>query len=67
MSIYLRVFIVLSLSASPAFAYIDPSSSLLLLQGLLAVVGGIIAFMKNPIQSAKQLLARIFGKKDARS
>ena len=47
------LFFVLS---SPAYAYIDPGSGLLLLQGLFALIGGVLVSFKKPWQ----MLARIF-------
>lgn len=41
-----------------AHAYIDPGTSLLLMQGLLAAVGGLLFFVRHPIQALKKLLSR---------
>ena len=58
------MFAVLVLCAAPrtAFAYVDPGSGLLIIQGLLAVIGGIIVFVKDPIAGCKRLWARITAK-----
>jgi hypothetical protein len=47
------------LSPAPAFAYIDPGTGMLLLQGLLAAVGAVIVFVRNPIKGIKSLLDRL--------
>jgi hypothetical protein len=43
-----------------ASAYVDPGSGLLIIQGLLALIGGVIVFVKNPIAAFKRLWARCF-------
>lgn len=48
-----------------AYAYIDPSSSLLIIQGVLALFGAIIVFIKNPIQTIKGWLKKLKKKNDA--
>jgi hypothetical protein len=48
-----------------AYAYIDPSSSLLIIQGVLALFGAIIVFIKNPIQTIKGWLKKLKNKNDA--
>lgn len=55
----LFVFFVSMTYVSPASAYIDPGSTLLLIQGLLALVGGIVVFVKHPIRAIKSLYARL--------
>lgn len=55
----------LAVSSTPAHAYIDPGSSLLLLQGLFAFLGGVLVFVKNPIKAIKSLIKRLRGEKDA--
>jgi hypothetical protein len=47
----------------PAYAYIDPGTNLFLLQGLLAILGGLIAFIKNPIEKIKYFFSNWFGPK----
>lgn len=42
--------------APTVHAYIDPGSQTLLLQGLLAVLGGLLAFMRRPRDLARSLL-----------
>jgi len=51
--------ILISLAlAQDAHAYIDPGSSILLLQGLLAALGAALVFIKHPIAAIKRLLKR---------
>jgi hypothetical protein len=63
MRVTFRLMIVLALVPVAAQAYIDPGSGMLLVQGLFALVGGIIVFVKNPIKTVKSLFARIFKSK----
>jgi hypothetical protein len=58
--LFLLIFIPI-----PAYAYIDPSSSLLLIQGALAAIGGVLMIVRNPIKAIKNLIAKIRGKNDA--
>ena len=51
--------------SSPAFAYIDPGASMLLLQGLLALLGAIVVFIKNPIKVLRSAIRRLLNKKNA--
>jgi hypothetical protein len=53
-----------SLSA-PAHAYIDPGSAMLILQGLLAAIGGVMLFVRHPIQTAKKWMNRLRNRPDA--
>lgn len=43
-----------------AHAYIDPGSGMLIWQGLLAAMGAVIVFARQPIQVIKGLIKRIF-------
>ena len=45
-----------------AHAYIDPSSSLLIIQGVLAFVGAVLVFIKHPIQTIKRWIKKIKNK-----
>jgi hypothetical protein len=58
----LFAIVFLCLSPQDVFAYVDPGSGLLLIQGLLAVIGGAIVFIKDPLGSCKRLWARAFSK-----
>jgi hypothetical protein len=59
--------VILCLAPQDAFAYVDPGSGLLLIQGLLAVIGGTIVFLKDPIAGFKRLWARFFSKSKHRN
>lgn len=49
-----KIFItMLIVSPLTAHAYVDPSSSLLIIQGVLALFGAIMVFVKKPIQTIK--------------
>lgn len=62
----LKILILLfAIAPLSAYAYIDPSSSLLFIQGVLALFGAIIVFMKNPIQTIKGWLKKLKEKNDA--
>jgi hypothetical protein len=52
------VFFVSVTFVTSASAYVDPGSTLLMMQGLLAAIGGIVVFVKNPIKAIKGLVAR---------
>ncbi|WP_221211097.1 hypothetical protein [Mitsuaria sp. BK037] len=41
-----------------ANAYVDPGSGMLIWQGLIALVGALIVFVRNPLASVKRLIAR---------
>ncbi len=55
----LFVFFMTLTFVTSASAYVDPGSTLLLIQGLLALIGGIVVFVKNPIKSIKELISKI--------
>jgi hypothetical protein len=61
---YYIIFVLLAFSPD-AYAYIDPGSTLFLIQGLLALMGGLLVFIKKPIQTIKNLIAKIQKRKDA--
>jgi len=46
-----------------AYAYIDPGSGMLLIQGLLAAIAAAIAFVTHPIQTIKNMLNNMKKKK----
>ena len=46
------------LESPSVFAYIDPGSGMLLWQGVIAAVGVVLVFVRNPMQSIKRLLDR---------
>jgi hypothetical protein len=57
-------FLAMALS-SPAYAYIDPGSSLLLLQGLFAALGAGLTLFKKPWQFLAKLFSREKKNQDA--
>lgn len=48
--------------AAPAFAYVDPGTGMLAIQGLIALVIGIVAFVRHPIQTIGRWWRRWTGK-----
>ena len=44
---------------APAFAYIDPGSGMLLWQGLIAAIGAVLVFVRNPWETIKSLFQRL--------
>jgi hypothetical protein len=61
-SIAFLLCLFLASYAQSAMAYVDPGSSLLALQGLLAVGGALLIYVRHPIKAIKRLLYRIRGK-----
>ena len=55
----LYVLFTLLWFAPSAHAYVDPGTGMLAIQGLIALVIGIIAFVRHPIQTAKAWWARL--------
>lgn len=50
---------LLAMGATPeVFAYVDPGSGMLMWQGLVAAVGAVLVFARNPWQAIKRFLAR---------
>lgn len=43
----------------PAQAYVDPGTGMMLLQGLIALVGALIVFFRNPVEAVKRLIKRM--------
>ncbi len=52
------IAMVLLLSPIAAHAYVDPGAGMVLVQGLIALIGGVVVFVKNPIAAIKTLIAR---------
>lgn len=52
-------------AAQPAYAYIDPGTGMLAVQGLIALIIGIVAFVRNPIKTAREWLKRLRKRDDA--
>lgn len=42
-----------------AYAYVDPGSGAMLLQGLIALIGAVVVFMRKPVETIKRLIAWI--------
>jgi hypothetical protein len=58
----LRIIFLFVFLTPSAFAYVDPGSGMLLWQGLVALIGAVLIFFRNPIQVIKSWIARIRGK-----
>jgi hypothetical protein len=58
----LKIFYLSLILAPSAFAYVDPGSGMLLWQGLVALIGAVLIFFRNPIQVIKSWIDRIRGK-----
>ncbi|HXC56338.1 MAG TPA: hypothetical protein VNU97_13660 [Rhizomicrobium sp.] len=52
-------------STVPAFAYVDPGTGMLAIQGLIAAAVWIIAFVTHPVRTIKGWLARWRNRNDA--
>jgi hypothetical protein len=55
----LLIGIAILLASPSVFAYIDPGSGMLLWQGIIAAVGVVLVFVRNPRQGIKRLLDRL--------
>ncbi|MGZ8231904.1 MAG: hypothetical protein ACXWUS_19930 [Burkholderiales bacterium] len=62
MSRFLAFLLLTLLYSRHAYAYIDPGSTMLLLQGLLAALGAVLMFVRNPIKTVKSLLAKLLAR-----
>ncbi len=51
--------LLLTVLPMTAHAYVDPGTGMLLVQGLIALIGAIVVFAKNPLASIKRLIARL--------
>jgi hypothetical protein len=49
----------------PAFAYVDPGTGMLAIQGFIAALVWVIAFVTHPIKTMKTLINRLRKKADA--
>ncbi len=56
------LLLVLLLEPSVAHAYIDPGSGMLIWQGLIAAIGAVIIFVRQPRETIKRLIRRFRGK-----
>lgn len=50
------VLIVMALSPVSALAYVDPGSGMLVWQGLIALIGAALMFVRNPRRALKRLV-----------
>jgi hypothetical protein len=63
--IALGFFLLAIALSTPAYAYVDPGSSVLLLQGLFAALGAALTFFKKPWQMLAKLFTREKKNQDA--
>lgn len=58
---YRPLLLVVVLGAIPATAsaYIDPGSGMLLWQGLIALIGALLVFVRNPLLAIRKIVARL--------
>lgn len=61
-NILIRVILLWVVLMSNAWAYIDPGSGMLLWQGVIAAVGAVLIFIKNPVQIIKSWVKRMRNK-----
>lgn len=54
----LAVLLLMLGLAAPAFAYVDPGTGMLAIQGLVALVIGVLAFVRHPIQTIRRAWRR---------
>jgi hypothetical protein len=59
------IFTTFLFFSNPAFAYLDPGTGSLLIQGLIALVGGIIAAFAHYRRALRLFFSRLFGRKSA--
>lgn len=56
------LLVLLAISPASAFAYVDPGSGMLVWQGLLAALGAVIMFFRNPVELIKRLWHRLLSR-----
>jgi hypothetical protein len=61
----LFVTLVLLLASPSAMAYVDPGSGMLMIQAFIALLAGVVAFVKNPVKIVKDLWRRLRNDRDA--
>ena len=61
---YLLLLLLMLVFPSTSHAYIDPGSGMILLQGLIAVLGGCIVFIRNPKKTVINYIRKVRGVKD---
>lgn len=68
MSVFLRIVSFLTLfvaTTAPAYAYLDPITGSLIIQGLIALVAAIVAGVKSVRTKVVGLFSSIFKRKDS--
>ena len=55
----IAILLFVFLFPSDAFAYIDPGSGMLVWQGVIAAIGAVLIFVRNPIQTIKGWIERL--------
>lgn len=58
----LTLCLLVLLVPTDALAYIDPGSGMLVWQGLIAVIGGLLIFFRKPLETIKHWIRRLRGK-----
>ena len=53
------ILLAVALWPADAHAYVDPGSGMLIWQGLVALIGAVIMFMRQPKEMLKKLLERL--------
>lgn len=61
---FLFLLLVMLVFPSTSHAYIDPGSGMILLQGLIAILGGCIVFIRNPKKTIINWIRKVRGVKD---
>ena len=57
-----RLSLLWAILISNGWAYVDPGSGMLMWQGLVAAIGAVLIFIRNPIQLLKSWIERLRGK-----
>jgi uncharacterized membrane protein YczE len=55
---FIFLFLAIFALSPPVFAYIDPGTGMLAIQGLIALVVGLMAFVRNPLQVIRRIWRR---------
>lgn len=61
MTFPIRVLILAALLPTSAWAYIDPGTGLVLWQGVIALIGALLLFIRHPLASLKRLMHYLIG------
>jgi hypothetical protein len=62
-----KLFFILILALPlNVYAYTDPGTGMLLLQSLVLVIGMVIAFLRSPVKSVKDLYKRLTDRLNSR-